>query len=624
MWSDELFRCRLIRQAGPSSASRLTDFPPAWVRFVKKRIAESILAAGVVALLLTILCVPFAAQTSTEGSAVVSGTVVDSVTRMPLKEVGVHARNFSPGRPSPQSSTATTDAEGHFTITGLQPGRYLFSAMTTGYVGQRISGGGTNGRALVVAPDQHTSDLVIEMIPGANITGHIKNSDGQPLSNVVVECVKYSGNDKQLHNIGAPSFTNTAGEYKIASLPAGRYYLRAIPPAPVLKDVQKPGASGDKPVAINANVAESAKEPASTKEPATTKENDPPVFAPTYYPNASDVAGAAPMTVRPGEDLASVDITLTPVQAVTVSGKVMIDGSSKAYPGASVTLIDSDAGSSQREATTDAKGNFEIRGVPSGDYVLVARVESLDTTLNLPRQQDKSFWGQRSFHVADKNLRISLLLGPGVQVSGRLRVDDKSGIDLTTIAASLVAQGNASVTSLMPDVNAVPLKADGTFTFVDVPEGSYTLELSSLPSGTYLKSAGPVDVLETGITIAHDQTAPLIDLTLSSNSAQISGTVSNDSNPAPGAFVILVPEGSRSSQFRFYKRSTADQSGRFSIRGIVPGDYKAIALINPDRSSLFDTDFLQQFADRGETLHLQEGSTLTVSLDAIPADEATP
>lgn len=553
---------------------------------------------------------------------------------MPIKEVGVHARNFSPGRPSPQSGTATTDAEGHFTIDGLQPGRYFFSAMTMGYVGQRISGGGSNGRVLVVAPDQHTSDLVIELIPGANISGHIKNSDGQPLSNVSVECVKYggngngNGNDKQLHTMTAPSFTNPAGEYRIASLPPGRYYLRAIPPAPVFKDANATKTSdsvaekisahdpGGKTDSVPTKDPTAAKGTASAKELASAK-NDPQVFAPTYYPNATDVAGAAAMVVHAGDDLASVDITLTPVQTVTVSGKVTIDGTVKAYPGASLTLINNDAGSWQREATADAKGDFEIRGVPAGDYVLVAHMDSV-------QQQEKSLWGQRPLHVADSNLHVSVPVGQGVQVSGRLRADDKSGVDFTSISASLQSTGNASVTALMPEVNSVMLKADGTFAFVDVPEGAYTPEFFNLPAGYYLKSSGPVDVLDMGITVAHNQAPPLIDLTVSANSAKISGTVSNDSNPASGAYVILVPEGSRGSEYRFYKRSMSDQSGRFSINNIVPGDYKAIALINPERGALYDPDFLQQFADRGETLHLQEGSAVTVTLDAIPADEMTP
>jgi Carboxypeptidase regulatory-like domain len=585
---------------------------------LKRWIAEPLVAAVLAVVVPGALFERTFAQTaSNEGSAVVSGTVVDSVTRMPLKEVGVRARSFSPGRSSPQSGSATTDAEGHFTMNGLQPGRYSFSAMQQGYVGQRISGGGSNGRVLIVAPDQHTSDLVIELIPGANISGHIKNADGQPMPNVSVECVKYTGGGKDLHTVTSPSFTNPAGEYKIATLPPGRYFLRAIPPAPVFKNLTPPtaGAFTSKP-AMNAPAAKTVSGKESGKEKSGT-EKDRQAFAPTYYPSSTEMAGAAAMTVRAGEDLASVDITLTPVPAVRVSGKVTTAEASNAYADATVTLINNDASSSQREATTDGKGNFEFRGVPSGDYVLVARIESI-------QQHDKGFWGQRDLHVAESDVRVSMPLGPGTQVSGRLRIDEKSGLDLTGISASLQAEGNASVIALMPEVNNVTLRADGTFAFVDVPEGAYTLEFSSLPSGYYLKSAGSVDVLDTGITVAHNQAPPLIDLALSANSAQISGTVSNDSNPAAGAFVILVPEGNRSSQFRFYKRSMVDQSGRFSIRGIVPGDYKAIALMNPDRSVLFDTDFLQQFADRGETVHLQEGSTLTVSLDAIPADEATP
>jgi hypothetical protein len=36
---------------------------------------------------------------------------------------------------------------------------------------------------------------------------------------------------------------------------------------------------------------------------------------------------------------------------------------------------------------------------------------------------------------------------------------------------------------------------------------------------------------------------------------------------------------------------------------------------------LTDPDFLQQFADSGEAVRIADGATLSVNLDATPADE---
>ncbi len=521
---------------------------------------------------------------SPKATAVISGTVIDAVTRQPLRAVEVHARNIAPGQSSPHASSATTDAEGRFTLEGLAAGRYFVSALHAGYVGQRVTGGGSNGRLLIVGPDQHTTGVVVELTPGANIFGHIKNAEGKPISGVQLEVVKYFYGDggKQLHSVTAPSFTDAAGEYRINGVAPGQYYLRAIPPSA-------------------SHVGKAAEKDA---------------FAPTYYPNALDITTAAPLMVRAGADLAGMDITFTPVPAVTVTGKILILGAPSQHTGAEVTLIANDAGW-QRETTADAKGTFKLEGVPAGEYTLVARIVPAN-----PR--NKMLWGQRPLHVGDRDIRnADFHIGPGVQINGRIHVDEKSNVDLTRINATLQPEGNSSVTALMPDVTSITLRPDGAFTFTDVPEGTHRLDVSPLPAGYFLKSSGTPDVLETGVPVSNSQSVAL-DLTLSPNAAQLTGTVANDHMPAAGAAVVLVPQGSRKGLERYSRRSLTDQSGRFSMKSIIPGDYKILAFEGVDRSFLADPDFLQRFEDRGESVHLQEGDTLNISLDAIPADESSP
>jgi Carboxypeptidase regulatory-like domain len=523
-----------------------------------------------------------------QATAVISGTVIDAVTKQPLRTVDVHARNLSPGSASPHIGSSTTDAEGRFTLEELPAGRYFISAMHAGYVSQRITGGGSGGRLLIVGPDQHTTGVVVELTPGANISGHIKNADGKPIAGVSLEVVKYFYGDgaKQLRSVTAPSFSDAAGEYRITAVAPGQYYLRAVPPT------------------------QSHTDKAAAKD----------ALAPTYYPNALDAATAAQLTVRPGGDLAGMDISFTPLHAVTVTGKIQILGASSAESGKQVTgveviLISNDA-DSQREISADAKGAFKFETVPAGDYTLVARIEPASP-------KSKMLWGQRPLRVGDRDVsNADFHIGPGVQVNGRIHVDEKSNVDLTSINATLRAEGNSSVTALMPDVTGVTLRADGGFTFTDVPEGTHRLDFNPLPPGYFLKSSAAPDVLETGVTVSNSAAA--IDLTLSPNPAQLTGTVSNAHMPANGAAVVLVPQGSRKGLDRFSRRSITDQSGHFSMKSVIPGDYRILAFEGVDRTLLMDPDFLQRFEDQGESMHLQEGDSLNVSLDAIPADESSP
>jgi protocatechuate 3,4-dioxygenase beta subunit len=513
-----------------------------------------------------------------------------------MRGVSVRARSFGGGPSSAHFASGTSDAEGHFALDAMAPGRYMITAMQQGYLGARISGGGSNGRLVNVAPDQHIDDLTVELIPGANISGHIKNSDGKPMPQVSLEVVKYfyNGNQKELQGVAAPSFTNADGEYRIAGIAPGKYYIRATAPeAPPSKPSTK----------------ETGKPDAQVKSEAYTT---------TYYPNGSDVGSSSPLVVRAGQDVAGIDITLTPVKTVNLDGRVLLSSSRDGVPSADVTLVAADGSASEKHAATDAKGAFALQNVPPGDYVLVARVEPAT-------QKIKMLFGQKPVHIEEKNLsKVDVFIGPGVQVSGRIHVDDKTSSDLSKITASLQMDGISSVTSLMPEVNGGEVRPDGSFTFSDVAEGMYSLDLNPVPAGCYLKSNGGVDVLEAGITVSQGQSPALIDLTLSASASQLTGVVLNDQMPAPDMRVVLLPVSSRRGQSRFFRRAITDASGRFTMKGIIPGDYKVLALDGVDRTSLNDPDFLEQFADRGESVHLQEGSAQDVRLNTVPAGDAAP
>jgi len=549
-------------------------------------------AVQVLALILGITVLPAAIAMAQgagapQATAVISGMVIDAVTRQPVKGAQVRARNLSPSQSgAPRAGSATTDAEGRFSIDGLNEGRYILFASLEGYVGQRFAGAGLASRLITVGAGQHTSDLLVELTPGATISGHVKSADSKPLAGVAVELLRYFQSDagKQLRGVNAPVFTDAAGEYHIHGVPAGNYYLRAVPPT----------------------------------HSGLTKVAPKTALAPTYFGNMTDVANAATVPVRPGGFFAGMDFTLAPLHAVSVKGKVLVVGKVLPSSQVQVTLISNDSATSQHEAKADAKGDFEFQGITAGDYTLVARIEPTNA-------KSKMLWGQRPLHVGNANLRgADLRISGGVQLNGRIRADEKASAEFTHMTADLIPQGDSAVAALMPSVDNASVRSDGTFTFNDVPEGVHLLDINPLPQGYFLKSSTSPDVLESGVTISNAQSPPTLELTLSPDAAQLNGSVLNDQMPASGASVVLIPQGARTNQLRFGKRSVTDQSGRFSMRSIVPGDYKILAFQAVERSFLSDPEFLARFEDRAESIHIREGDTLNLSLDAIPAEESIP
>ena len=126
----------------------------------------------------------------------IAGTVVDALSEQPLKGAEVRLRG-TPGAlgslsqsASPPKS-ATTDASGKFVFEGVAAGRYLLLASHDGYVNNNRGDASLQGKWLPVAPGQHVSDVVLRLLPGGSISGHITNEAGKPLRGVAVEAMKF-------------------------------------------------------------------------------------------------------------------------------------------------------------------------------------------------------------------------------------------------------------------------------------------------------------------------------------------------------------------------------------------------------------------------------------------------
>ena len=102
------------------------------------------------------------------------------------------------------------------------------------------------------------------------------------------------------------------------------------------------------------------------------------VYPTLFYPSATVVSQATPITVASGEDRNAIDMTLKLVRSTTVSGVVhgpegpagMV--SLRLLPGG-VEEFTSDIGFEAATSMTAADGTFRVLGVPSGSYTLIAQ-----------------------------------------------------------------------------------------------------------------------------------------------------------------------------------------------------------------------------------------------------------
>jgi hypothetical protein len=504
--------------------------------------------------------------------------VADSKTGQPLKGAEVSLRILSAGNRG-EPAGAVTDAEGHFAFDGLAAGRYRLNASRNGYLSRDPRAGGIRA-SLVTLSSGQSANVVLRLIPAAVIAGRITAEGEEPLSNVFVQAMKFSyqGEKRQLSDVGT-STTNDRGEYRIWGLPPGKYYVRA------------------------------------TYSRGAALRGGAQVYVPIFYPGVSDFSRTQPVDLHPGDEITGIDLNFVPLRAVRVTGHV-VNANSQPAKDAQVTLIGGGGATlfPVGQAAADGKGAFEIRGVPPGSYTLIAEQFGNGDA-------DKVMRGRAPVDVGEANVSdADVVTGPGASVSGRVRIEGKAIPDLTKLTVALDAQDDLASMGFAPDVSNVPVRPDGTFTFHDVPEGSYRIKVLPLPDGYYLKPADEGDAVEAGVRVGRNHAAA-VELTLSTGAGRVTGTVTKDQQAFAGATVVLVPDAPRRGQPRFYRQALTDTGGRFTLSTITPGAYKLFAWEEIERGMYLDPDFMQTYEDFGKSVRVEEGSNLNIPLELIPAAE---
>jgi hypothetical protein len=538
------------------------------------------------------------AQTSTttaaskKENAIVAGNVLRLDTGEPLKKARVTLRSH----PGEEFSVFTpTDEQGRFLFENIPPGSYDLGVSRNGYVdaeyGQKKPGAA--GAILTLAPGQSMTDLVFKLAHTAAISGHVFDEDGEPISKATVITYRASKQlGKEQENGDAPVLTNDLGEFRIFDLAPGRYYI-----------------------AVNYR----REEPFHRDAPSPNQKLNTG-YLPTYYPSTVDPAKAQAISVGPGDEIHPVDFFLRASRFVTVSGRVICDGSGNLAASGRVSLNPQGPGLAQalqglEDNFRPKDGSFVIRNVPPGAYDLTASYngsESGDWRL-----------ARRQLEVGNSDVDgATITISRGVDIFGRFRWEGTPADDLGNFHIGLEPLGESQ-----PLYSRPVIKPDGTFQFKNVPEGSYrpVVHLYGPVVNYFLKSAryGSTTISDAGFTVQPGNNLSL-ELTMSSRVARLTGIVL-DANllPAAGATVVLIPDPPHRGVVEQYKFTTTDQNGKFSMSGLTPGDYKVFSWEFVDESEeeydadWFDPEWLKPYETKGESVHLEESGQKSVNLALI-------
>lgn len=563
------------------------------MNFTRTLLSLVILAAGVLA------GQTAATPQKSASRAAIEGIVAKDPGSEPVKKVLIEliAENQSEGG----DYTAITGPDGAFRIENILPGRYRLFTEHTGLLEVDKHHAHGEGRVLTLTTGQELKDIQIRLQAAAIVRGRVSDEDGDPLPNaqVAVQRQTFASGHSRWEQVGSER-TNDLGEYRVANLPAGSYFVSVTPPPDFKSLIETSGQ-------------------ASTPENSGASGSKSMAYRTTYYPGTTDRSQAAPLQLRAGDEL-PLDFSLIPSPSLTIRGSVV---NLPTRSSAAIMLQSHDFNVVLNGAEMHPDGSFLIRDVAPGAYTILATVENSPVPL----------MARQFLQVANNVDGVRLSPQPGASIHGRVRFESYSGRpDAHQLLLLLhAADGDDDLLSSFSlgdgFSNAARVGPDGAFEWKNVPPGTYYVQLASdggSDSAWYLKSAftGGRDAQDAGITVAG---SPIqLDLVGSANGAIVDGVVAAPKGePVANAVVVAVPNpaapnaASRPHPESFHK-TFSDQSGRFTLPGLSPGGYTIFAWEAVEGDAYYDPAFVQNYQDKGIPLQLREGEHKTMQLPAIP------
>jgi len=618
--------------------------------------------------------------------AIVAGRVVDAASGRPIAGAIVTPAGSAVGATGSAGGPirVLTNATGHFVLRGLVKGSLVLIATKGGYVnanyGQRRPGG--MSQLIPVAAGQRLNDVELRMWKFAAISGAIADEAGDPVVGTRVQALqKTFVAGRRRFTPGPVAVTDDRGAYRIAGLTPGEY-LVAVPSTQtsVPTDVMESfftgtpiGEAARIDLAREMNTIGSAIAPAGSAfamkaggqtfslQPGTLTPNVSAtgilVYPTAYYPAAAAPGQASTISVGSGDERSGIDLQISPVRGVRVSGVLVGPDGPSPTTGLLLGQAGADDATSPIEVATtmtDANGTFTFPAVPAGQYVLrvvrvprppvnvddlarVSVVRSGTMTISStpvvppagppPIPADATLVARVALGVGDHDIDdLIVTLSPGPRVSGRLEfegsLDRPAAASLTGMRITLEpSDGSTSPDATLATQTGHP-DEDGQFKTYGVPPGSYVLRVNPVPAGWFLKSAlyQSRDIADLPLELESKDVNGVV-LTFTDAPARLSGTVRGANGPDPTAVVLVYPVDSDAwvssgARARRMRAARAARDGSYSILALPGGEYFVVAVQEDTLGEWQDPARLRSLSRVAQTVRVLDGEQKAQNLIA--------
>jgi hypothetical protein len=473
-----------------------------------------------------------AAQTrANEKTHSLSGKIFDALNGNPVTDVEL---SLSTANWETAADPIMPDSQGRFVFHGLAQGHYVLSAARpdfgTIYFGQLPDPGEI--QTIHVGGQEKEKVVAFRLLPRSSVAGVIRDEFGEAIVGASVTLLRPLWSDGKVSLQPANQVTtDDRGQYRITNVVQGAYVVCAT-----------------------ADSGGSAAVPSSSQVDFLSR-IPPRYYARSWGPSLRIAAGQR----------VTADLAIASTSGVRVAGRIV-----NGVPNIGINLHlirndPQDAGSQFWPGSIDsAKGTFEFRGVPPGNYRLEA-----DLCGQISQGEKVSLGAQLPIVVGSADLNaIELALEPTAEIEVALHGLENNKPDLDAVSVGL-----RSTTQEQSEPQWANSVEGGSLRMTSIRPGSYWL-LTRSKDTMCVQSAklGMHEVLHGQVHIASAAAAHL-DVMVSPHCGIIKGRVMSNERPVPDAKVLLLLSGSAKNPGDLVTGFTDDE-GDFSFPALPFGRYQ--------------------------------------------------
>jgi hypothetical protein len=506
----------------------------------------------------------------------ISGKTVNAVNGQLL--AGTEVSISKAEEPNSILQKMLTAESGKFSFTGLEPGKYVLTGERNGFSRQGFEQHGAFLSAVVVGRGLISENLVFGLRPDGRISGTLVDEDNEPVPNAAVWLFRSDASAGFSHIYQrAVATSDDRGRYHFAHIEAGRYYLVVVA-QPWFANYVQASMNNDDP-------------------PTTDKADLDVAFPVTFYPGVPDSESATPIVVHEGQEF-TADFTLNAVPAVHLRFNNFASNSEQAQSpnlmvkafGTQIPLL------GQRSMYPD-ENTFEIGGIAPGKYLL-----SIHRTGTVQEERSTIVYLAGNTEFNPDSAAVTSIVGGTVQM-------DRAALNLPAQAFVLLlnTHSNEILQSQIDDKGQFDLGPSV------LQPGNYSVFVIS-GMNSIISNLSATGAQVEGQTIGVTASNPIrLKIVLASNLSTVNGTARREGAPFAGAMIVLVPQNPENN-LPLFRRDQSDSDGTFSLRDVLPGKYKILAIEDGWDVEWADMKLFKTRLDRAPSIEVGPSKTYDVPL----------